>query len=910
MTQTTLLRASPAFRRRHSSWLNLSRDGWALVMCWPLISLFLAGVLWSMTNNKLEADKLTALAEATRNASALSKSYSALMVRSVEKIDEITKIVKRDWEVAGGSLDLATVSEYGLFNKEHFSMVFITDRHGDVVASTVNKHQNMNVRGQPLLDFHRDNPSKELRISKAVIGRLTGTPIVHFSRRLETADGAFNGVVVVAIRPNFFEPFAEDALIGKASILALVDEKGLPLVTTFGGKASPPDAELFKAPLSTNTVGAVKLTGGNVFADGEPRYVVTAPLGSYSYSIVAGLSEAEQMHGFLSTRKSMLRFAIAGSIILTFFALAAMYLSARLVMRKAMMENIRASYRVATEGGNEGFYMWRVIRGKGGMIVDFEMVDCNERGASMYGMDKQELLGKKLGDLYSGEHADKLVATFVEAFEAGFVESEVQVPDFSLIKADWLYRKMVRTQEGLAVTFRDITEHKLNEKEMQRLATEDALTGLPNRYWLTKALPQLLVDARDNQTKLAVLFIDLDDFKNVNDTHGHSAGDELLKAAAARLRSVVRPGDKVARLGGDEFTIILNPVHDDEDVKTVALRIVKAFREPFELAQGKNSVGTSIGIGMYPRDGLDSETLLKNADIAMYSAKETKGNYCFYDNQLFDKLKHRVMLEQELQKAIAEDQFVIHYQPRVDTRSGKIVGMEALVRWQHPVRGLVPPAEFIPLAEASDIILDLGALVMRKVSAQIAEWRQAGKPVVPVSINVSARQFNKGQVKHLVHSCLSQYSLPPELLEIELTESTMMSEDDDILVELAELEALGVNLHVDDFGTGYSSMALLQRLKLDVLKVDRAFTSKLDGSRENEIFFKAIVSMAHALGMSVIAEGVETSAQLRVLQKLGCDEVQGFLMSKPVGAAEVQALMEVSTLFQEHPDSPLSGTEP
>jgi EAL domain-containing protein (putative c-di-GMP-specific phosphodiesterase class I) len=290
--------------------------------------------------------------------------------------------------------------------------------------------------------------------------------------------------------------------------------------------------------------------------------------------------------------------------------------------------------------------------------------------------------------------------------------------------------------------------------------------------------------------------------------------------------------------------------------------------------------------------------LLKNADIAMYSVKsESKGRFRFYDEKLYERIRKRLDIEHELSRALEEDHFVMHYQPRVNAGSGELVGMEALVRWIHPERGMIPPNDFIPLAESTGMILALGELLMNKTCAQLAEWIAQGLPVVPVSVNVSARQFNEGKVKDVVAACLSRYRIPAGLLEIELTESAMMGDFDTVIEEVHAINALGVKIHVDDFGTGYSSLSLLHRLEMDVLKVDRAFTSQLGNGQDGRIFFAAIVSMAKALGMSVIAEGVETAEQLRILQGLDCDEIQGYLVSRPLPADQVPAMIRKRMLL-------------
>jgi EAL domain-containing protein (putative c-di-GMP-specific phosphodiesterase class I) len=333
----------------------------------------------------------------------------------------------------------------------------------------------------------------------------------------------------------------------------------------------------------------------------------------------------------------------------------------------------------------------------------------------------------------------------------------------------------------------------------------------------------------------------------------------------------------------------------------VAARITDAFAQPFDLSRGPNSVGASIGISLFPRDGADIEALLQNSDIAMYHAKsEGKGNFHFYTPSLSVRLKARLDMESALQRAIEQREFVLHYQPRIGAQNGDLRGLEALVRWLHPERGLVPPLEFIRLAEETGQILKLGEIVLDQACEQIVQWKSMNLPLVPVSINVSPQQFNHGNMRDLFSACLKRHHLDPSLVEIEITESSMMDEHPEVTRELAAIRALGIKLLVDDFGTGYSSLSQLQRLDMDVLKVDRSFTSELGKTSEGEVFFRAIVSMAHALGMSVVAEGVETGEQLRILQALSCDEIQGYFISRPVPADDAQALLRKRFLMPLH----------
>jgi predicted signal transduction protein with EAL and GGDEF domain len=370
---------------------------------------------------------------------------------------------------------------------------------------------------------------------------------------------------------------------------------------------------------------------------------------------------------------------------------------------------------------------------------------------------------------------------------------------------------------------------------------------------------------------------------------GHAAGDELLRNAARRLKVAVRPHDNVVRLGGDEFVVIIENIHHESDAAHVAQRILHAFQECFRLSGGVHSVGTSIGISLYPNDAKDADALLQNADIAMYSVKTSgKRHYRFYSPKFYAGLRARLKKEAELRHAIENDQFVMYYQPRVDIATGATSSIEALVRWAHPVHGLVEPAEFIALAEETGLILELGELVIDKVCVQIARWARVGEPMVPVSINVSSRQFNETDIARILSAALARHRIEAKLVEIELTESTMMEKTKDVAPVLNAIHDMGIKLLVDDFGTGYSSLSQLQEHDFDVLKVDRAFTAQLGKTDKGSVFFTAIITMAHALGMRVVAEGVENQRQLDILKSLQCDEIQGFYVSRPAQATQTQ----------------------
>jgi predicted signal transduction protein with EAL and GGDEF domain len=362
--------------------------------------------------------------------------------------------------------------------------------------------------------------------------------------------------------------------------------------------------------------------------------------------------------------------------------------------------------------------------------------------------------------------------------------------------------------------------------------------------------------------------------------------------AAQRLQEAIRPHDKVVRFGGDEFVVIVEKVAHRIDAAHVAERVQHAFGQPFRLGQGSHSVGTSIGIALFPTDAQDATTLLERADIAMYSLKMNgKHGYQFYKSKFYSALRGRLDKEAELRNAVARDEFVMYYQPRVDIVTGLTLSLEALVRWQHPSKGLLEPREFIAIAEESGLIVGIGELVIDKVCAQLAIWAKQGTELVPVSINVSLRQFGNADVADLLFSALARHNVPACLVELEITESSMMAEGMVVSMMLGCLQQKGVKILVDDFGTGYSSLSQLQRLDFDVLKVDQSFTAALDKSDESKVFFTAIVTMAHALGMRVVAEGVETLSQIKILKSLGCDEIQGFYISRPLPPGEEQPIL-------------------
>jgi diguanylate cyclase (GGDEF)-like protein len=458
---------------------------------------------------------------------------------------------------------------------------------------------------------------------------------------------------------------------------------------------------------------------------------------------------------------------------------------------------------------------------------------------------------------------------------------------------DYLVKNRLE-RELLVRSMRYSIERKRYQVELEHQANYDALTGLPNRNLLHDRLHQA-VYAQRSPRNIAVVFMDLDHFKLVNDSLGHSTGDRLLKGMAERLRGVLREGDTLGRVGGDEFILILNDQANEEVVFRTMQRITAQVAEPIVIDGKELYVTCSAGISLYPQDGRDVDTLLRNADAAMYRAKEHgRANFQFYTSEMNERVSDRLALESALRRALERREFALHYQQKVDLRSGEIIGAEALVRWSHPEWGLVRPARFIPIAEETGLIVPLGEWVVHEAARQARAWRDAGLDPGVVSVNLSARQFRQEGLVHTVSRVLEETALDPAALEMELTESMVMHNVETAIATLQGLKSLGVSLSLDDFGTGYSSLSYLKDLPIDTLKIDRSFVRDIGTGAESDdgILAQAIISLGHAMHLKVIAEGVETDAQVHFLKRHGCDQVQGFLYGEPAPPEQFAQLLE------------------
>ncbi|MFZ6846488.1 bifunctional diguanylate cyclase/phosphodiesterase [Undibacterium sp. RuTC16W] len=879
-----------------SKWVTeflLLKKSYPFIFIWPCICIVTIVIIWAITNTQIAHDKKQVQSDALKDVASLSRAYAQYLNRSFEQIDQISMHVKYDWENSNKSFSLEKLKKQGLFTASQFAVLAILNDLAEPVTSTtpIEKWQDTTLRGQ--FYFHKNNISSEMQISLPVVVNSSGKPVIHFTRRLDNIDDSFAGMVVISISPDYLSSFYDFQSLGINGLLAVLSTDGRIGASRIGDRIPFGLTQAVSQDIPLRTFEGTKLISDEkLFIDHEPRFLGWQKLESYPFYAVVGLSESELMRSHFDLLKRHRVSAIQGTIFILLFGIISTTMATRLAWRKHEARGVSDTYRLATEGTDEGFYILNATRDIKGKIIDFQFADCNARGANFFGLNREELIGVNMSSLQGENYFNTLLEIYSKAMETGFYEDEYKLPEESPLNMVWARRRLARSGSGLAVTIQDVSAKKEAEEQLSALANKDSLTGLYNRNWFLYYLPQAIQRAKTDQTKLALLFLDLDGFKNVNDTQGHAAGDRLLKIVASRLQSVLRPTDNVVRLGGDEFVVALEPVVRENKPGRVAERIIEAFQQPLWLGGQKHVVGASIGISVYPDDGEDTETLLKNADIAMYSVKASgKGHYNFYKPELYAKIKSRFEMEQSLIQAVELDQFVLYYQPRVNVISGKLTSMEALIRWIHPERGVIPPVEFISIAEETGLILKLGEMVMDKACQQISDWQRMGLPPFPLSINVSAKQFHAGGLQKKLVYFLEKHNLSAQLIEVEITESAMMGEDSNIMAELSAIRSLGIQLLVDDFGTGYSSLSQLQRLDMDVLKIDRVFTNELTRSQEGGIFFKAIVSMAHALNMTVVAEGVETKEQLNLLRDLSCDEVQGYLISRPVPADELPRMM-------------------
>jgi diguanylate cyclase (GGDEF)-like protein/PAS domain S-box-containing protein len=527
----------------------------------------------------------------------------------------------------------------------------------------------------------------------------------------------------------------------------------------------------------------------------------------------------------------------------------------------------------------------------------------NSAWTKIFGHAVTSCLGRKLQDFVFDEDLPHIQEPFAQLLrgeqESVRFESRFLTQDGRPI---WMEVEMAHGLDdrgcviGTVGTLNDISQRKSNEERLLYMATHDGLTGLPNRSLFEDRLGHAIAQSTRIHRMVAVIFLDLDQFKIVNDSMGHDQGDILLGIVASKLLDSVRTGDTVARLGGDEFAVVLSELETDADAIAVARKIMKSLDQPVCLNGQDLCVAGSIGIAMFPKDGDTTRQLVKNADTAMYHSKEQgRKQICFYSPEMNAKLLERLTMENDMRIAIMRNEFEVYYQPKLDVASGRVLGFEALLRWRHPTRGMVGPEEIIPLAESSGLILSIGSWVLRTACSQLMEWKQLGHDRLTVAVNLSARQMWQEDLVKSIADILTATGMPPESLELEITESSAMRNADETISMLARLNAMGVTLSIDDFGTGYSSLSYLKRFPIHALKVDQSFVRDITEDQDAAAITQGIIALAHTMDLQVIAEGVETESQFDLLRRWNCNAMQGYLFGKPLSGRDALALLKQRT---------------
>jgi diguanylate cyclase (GGDEF)-like protein/PAS domain S-box-containing protein len=840
----------------------------------PLFALLLLVAIWLVTFHEIDAEREHAQQAATDSLQEMLVTYEAQVARSLDGIDQTLRMLKYAVERKGALGALPELSREGLLPPGVVFVVSIVDRNGMTVASNP-RAPAISVADQNYFKFHMERDSGTTYVSPAIRDTANSEWHVHFTRRLDDATGNFAGIVIVEADPAYFTSSYERSRLGERGTLGLVGVDGVVRALRRG------DRMFFDQQLES--------TAG--------KYRGTRELHGIGLNVLIELDEKELMAAFERQRREKLVEAAvlsAGLLVLTGVLWLWSWQGAR---NRARMRRAQETYAAASAASLDAFFVMREVRNQQGEIVDFKIIDANQRAEQMTGCSKHYLCGTNLCALIPEARTNGMLAYLINVTRKGGVhEQEWQstVPQF---RARWLHQQVVAVRGGLVAIVRDISERKLAEERMVHLAHHDTLTGLPNRSLISDRLDMTIAQAQRNGGSVLVAFIDLDGFKLVNDGLGHNAGDELLKVVAERMSACLRATDTVGRFGGDEFVLLLAEPGSGVDAAPVLERVREAVLQSISLCGQDVQVSCSIGVAVYPNDGRDVETLLMNADAAMYRAKEMGKNNCqFYTREMNASIEEKLGLLEGLRSALDDGQFRLVYQPKVDLATGRVFGVEALVRWDHPEHGTIGPDRFIPLAEESGMIVALGEWILRTACMQNRAWQDAGLPPLCVSVNVSPRQFEEARLVERVQQALRDSGLAPEWLELEVTEGVIMRDLQQAVGKMAQVRAMGVALSIDDFGTGYSSLSALKSFPISTLKIDKSFVRDLGRSSGDEAIASSIIGLAHRLRLRVIAEGVETEQQRSFLRENGCDEMQGYLFSRPLPPQQLESLLRAPAM--------------
>jgi diguanylate cyclase (GGDEF)-like protein len=882
--------------------LAVIRSDRPLLYLLPILGVLLLILIWNALADFFARERTYVVANALDDLAVRAAVYQRATADTLRAADQVARLVQQEYErtrARGEAFDLPALVRRAAVPSPGLLLVWTADRGGHITATAVPGPRAGAPGGVPgsvahaeHFRFHREADSGRLHVGKPGIGRIAGEPTVEATRRLNLPDGSFAGVVGLSLDPA---QLAEARGIGSPrdrAIAGLLGHDGEFRAWRGGPAAFAPGAVDHSALQAALEQAAREGTAVAWPNDRVKRFAAHREIPGYPLTVVVAAAERDVLAEYFDQRKRYFAYAGLASALIVLVLAVGTLLVLRLRQSQREAEAARAIYRAAAEGSLDAFLLLRALRGRDGRVTDFVVQDANARALLLLAKTAPEAVGRRLRALLPRLVRRRLYRRFMRVMESGVpLEEEIDVA-WDKHGARWFRHQVVPLEGGLAITLRDIDDAKRAQQRLERLANLDSLTSLPNRRQFIEHAQSAIERCKAHGTNLGVLFIDLDNFKNVNDTLGHDVGDLLLQAVAVRLQSCVRADDVIWRLGGDEFIVTMEAVQNRAEAEVVCRRIADALGPPFVIREISISTSASIGVAFCPEDAEDANALLRNADLAMYHAKEFgSGAYQFFTEAMGVRRSARIDVEQALRGALRRYELFLVYQPQIDIATGRVTGLEALVRWQHPENGVMNPLDFIAVAEESNLIHLLGDHVFQIACAQIKRWQEAGMPRIPICVNVSPRQFQWEGIAERLLAIIEASGVSPSLLQIELTESAIMKDSDAARRKLSELKRHGVSLSVDDFGTGHSSLASLQSFPIDTLKIDRSFIERSE-TQEGTAILRAIVLMAHTLRMTVVAEGVETEAQLALLRRIGCDQAQGFLLAYPVLADEVPALLE------------------
>jgi diguanylate cyclase (GGDEF)-like protein/PAS domain S-box-containing protein len=774
------------------------------------------------------------------------------------------------------------------------SAISLIDGQGHTIANGLRDDvQDVDVADRDYFAFHSVPRNSGLYISAPFVSRVSGKLVFTISRRLTNPDGSLKLILVAGMPVDYFDTFYRTLGTGSDTRLMLIRSDGIVLVQS-PIPVSPQARSIAGAPLFAryreSPSGSFARSADTT--DSQDRIVGYAGSHDQPFIAVACLSQAEVLAPWRKrVEQSIWVGVLSVGLLLILIAILRRQLNV-LLAGKADLEDKNETLAMAAQVFETSLHAIAICS------ADGRFMRVNKAFSDMTGYAAGDVIGRSILDFQPALIQAEDGTSIAEALRAnGFCQSEAHVStkdgrELTVKHSVSTMRDAGGRIKAIVAIFQDVTEQKLSEQRLHQLAHYDVLTNLPNRRTFAERIQHEIDLAVRRNTMIAVVFIDIDHFKTINDSLGHATGDLVLQSVANRLRACLRIGDTVARIGGDEFVVLLEGNSKRETFERVAQKLAESLTEAVTIDGREMYVAASMGISVFPHDGTDSETLLRNADTAMYRAK-TAGRNCwrFFDESMAAHASRRLELETALRRAAERNELVLYYQPQRSLHSERIVAVEALLRWQRPERGMVSPMEFIPLAEDSGLIVPIGEWVLFTACTQAATWWREYKVELRVAVNIAAKQIHHKGFVEQVRDTLAITGLPAEFLELEITESSIIENVEESVSKLHQLKQLGVSVAIDDFGTGYSSLSYLKQLPVDRLKIDRSFVKDTPDDIDDCAIVRTVISMSHNLGLSVIAEGVETQRQLDFLRAQHCDEIQGYLLSVPLPAQQVTGML-------------------